>query len=282
MDAALLPWDAIKDRSFALEGSEFAGVGETKQKPGKGGSKGNLGVASRPARSASPGADASDGGSRVAAPPPPRAPSAEEMLDQVYSLYRSDRAVKTKKPRFDFVTDVAADSTNERVLIHDKDIVCFGKRFRDGKSYAYTTMGVGSPDDIIDVTARDLTGDGKAEILVRALLHSKASKELEKKPVDRFVFFVFQIKEDGIKRIFGAETGRSFDGHLILGGLRFLEGNHGTDIEITPGSSHGFTKDNYPFPEDTTPVGGCEPMPLPWGSLGSKRFRFDGGRFASI
>jgi len=275
MDAALLPWDTIKDKTFEPDGSEFKKVAETKQKPQKG-EKGAPKVAKHGSGEGGEGR-----ASRADAPPPPRPPTTEEMLDQVYALYRKDHNVKAKKPRFDFVTNVAGDGANERVLIHEKDIVCFGKHFRDGASYISLTMGVAAPEDVIDVTARDLTGDGKAELLVRAIVRMKASKELDNKPVERLVFFVFQVKEDGIKRIFAAETGRTFDGHLVLSGLRFLEGSRGMEIETVPGTAHGFTKNSYPFPEDTTPAGGYEPMPLPWGTGGSKRYRFDGTKFGS-
>lgn len=299
MEAALLPWDTIKDRVFEAEGSEYKKVSESKQKAGKGGATG----ANKVARHSGSGSNA--GGSRAATPPPPRPPSAEEMLDQLYGLYRKDRSVKVKKPRFDFVTDVASDGANERVLVHDKDIVCFGKHFRDGASYVYTTIGVASPDDIIDMTARDLTGDGKAEILVRAMVHSKwssepkassestaskpskptkpskSTKETESQSVDRLIFLVFQIKEDGIKRIFAAETGRAVDGHTLLGGLRFVDGPRGLEIETVPGIGHGFTKSTYPFPEDSTPAGGYEPLPLPWGNQGTKRYKFDGNKYSA-
>lgn len=278
MDAALLPWDTTGERVFEASGSEFKKVSETKQKSGKGKGEGNKGKRAKKVAHRA-GGDA-EGSSRAAAPPPPRPPSSEELLDQVYALYRKDRAVKSKKPRFDFVTDVAGDGANERVLVHDKDIVCFGKHYRDGASYISLSMGVASPEDVIDVTARDLTGDGKAELLVRAIVRMKASKELDSKPVERLVFFVFQVKEDSIKRIFAAETGRAFDGRTMLSGLRFVEGSQGLEIEIVPGRGNGFTKSTYPFPEDTTPAGGYEPMPLPWGSQSAKRYRFDGVKYS--
>jgi hypothetical protein len=281
MPACFLPWDTTKDRTFAWDASDFKKTSETKQTPRASGKKKAASVAARSSEGRSAGADADASASfgRNAAPPP-RPPSSEELLDKVYGLYRKDRGVKSKKPRFDFVTDVAAGEANERVLVHEKDIVCFGKEFRDGSSYVYTTIGVSSPDDIIDMTARDLTGDGKAEVLVRAVIHAKSSKELENKSVDRLVFMVFQIKEDGIKRIFAAETGRAFDGHLMLGGLRLVEGNRGLDIEMLAGRADGFTKNTYPFPEDASPAGGFEPLSLPWGSLGSPRYRFDGSKYS--
>src|SRR5512145_3006157 len=299
MEACLLPWDTIKDRTYAWDSGSFKQAGETAQTPKSGGKKLAKTGASR--RTAKP--SSGSGAARVA-PPPPRPPSAEEMQDQIYALYRKDRGVKSKQPRFDFATDVAASSAIERVLVHERDIVCFGKAFRDGASYVYTTIGVAAPDDIIDMTARDLTGDGKAEILVRAVIHAKSSTDSEGKggqtksdvkksnsksagakragdkkasddqSVDRLVFMVFQIKEDGIKRIFAAETGRVLEGHLMLGGLRLIETGTGLEIETTAGRAHGFTKANYPFPEDSSAAGGFEPMALPWGSLGVRRYRF--------
>ena len=160
------------------------------------------------------------------------------------------------------------------------------------------------------MTASDLTGDGKAEILVRAIVRAKSGSEPDKhadrgnakKPgskkassrkrdkgkdppseeqsVERLVFMVFQVKEDGIKRIFAAETGRAIEGSLMLGGLRFVEGSPGVDIETMPGKAHGFTKATYPFPEDSSQAGGFEPLALPWGSLGTRRYQFDGSRYA--
>lgn len=306
MEAALLPWDSIKDKTYAWASSDFQKTAETKQTPKAGGKTAGANKVARSSGARRTSSD--DGGSPAtsghAAPPPPRPPSGEELMDQIYALYRKDRGVKSKQPRFDFVTDVAASDANERVLVHERDIVCFGKAFRDGQSYVYTSIGVASPDDIIDMTARDLTGDGKAEILVRAIVHAKGSldsdktadRKPEKKPgkksdkksekrgdeksVDRLVFMVFQVKEDSIKRIFAAETGRSFDGNLLLGGLRFVESGQGLEIELLAGRAHGFTKATYPFPEDSSPAGGFEPLSLPWGSQGARRYRFDGSRYS--
>lgn len=300
MEACLLPWDPIKNRTYAWDSGEFKKAGEAAQTPKSGGKKlAKAGKSRRAAKSA-----AASGAGR-ASPPAPRPPSADEMQDQIYAAYRKDRAVKSKPPRFDFVTDVAASTATERVLVHERDIVCFGKEFRDGASYVFTTIGVASPDDIIDMTARDLTGDGKAEILVRAIIHAKSGTEPDSKaapkkpeakktaqkksadkkpsdeqPVERLVFMVFQIKEDGIKRIFAAETGRMIDSNLMLGGLRLIDNGIGFEIETTVGRAYGFTKSNYPFPEDTSAAGGFEPLALPWGSLGVRRYRFDGSRYA--
>lgn len=273
MDSALLPWDRIGSQTFAWQGGHMVKTAETSHTPS------SRGTAKRDA--SSPRSHAKAGRSNaVTAPPAPRAPSSDEMLDQVYALYRKDRHVKKGKPRFDFVTDVAGDATNERVLVHDKDIVCFGKGFREGSSYVYTSIGVAAPEDIIDVTARDLTGDGKAEAIVLGILHAKAGKELDDASVDRSVLFVFQITETGIRRIFAAETGRTIDDKSVLSGVRLLPRETGTQIDLTAGRAVGFTAKNYPFPDETEASGGVEPVVLPWSRQRSRSYRFDGERFS--
>ncbi len=273
MDSALLPWDSVASVTFGWQGGQLAKISETKQTPkSKGTAKRERARERHPKSSPAPAS--------VAAPPAPRAPSSDEMLDQVYALYRKERHVKKGKPRFDFVTDVAGDTVNERVLVHDRDIVCFGKNFHDGNTYVYTTVGVASSDDILELTARDLTGDGKAEIIVLAALHAKAGKDLDDVSVDRSVIFIYQISESGIRRIFAAETARILNDKLVLAGIRFVPQTTGTMIELLAGRAVGFTAKSYPFPAESEANGGIEPLILPWPKNTSRSYRFDGTRFS--
>jgi hypothetical protein len=270
MDSALLPWDTVGSLTYGWQGGRLVKVAETTQAPkSKGTARREPGH--KPRGEAKPA---------VVSPPPPRPPSSEEMLDQVYALYRKDRHVKKGKPRFDFVTDVADDSTNERVLVHDRDIVCFGKNFHNGDTYVYTTVGVANADDILDMTARDLTGDGKAEVIVLGTLRAKAGKELDDADVERSVMFVYQISETGVHRIFAVETSRALSEKIVLSGIRFLPQAAGTLIELRAGRSVGFTAKNYPFPNESEPNGGIEPVVLPWSKNGARSYRFDGTRFS--
>jgi hypothetical protein len=269
MGATLLPWESIGSRTFAWKGKGFEPAGETgftpKQSAGAPAGK-------KPKTKRAPKSD------EPPAPPAPRPPTADEMLDRVYALYKKDRGV-SGKPSFDFVTDVAGDRGPERVLIHGKDIIVFGKGFREGLSYAFIAVGVGDPKDILDATARDLTGDGKAEIIVRAVLHAKASKALGGDTVDRHALMVYGVQGDGLVRIFGAETGRSLGKDQIIGAVSFTPARRGFDIELHPARAVGWTEKNYPFPVDTTTAGGLEPLLLPW-SGGSRKYHYDGKAFA--
>jgi len=204
------------------------------------------------------------------------------MQDRLYALYKRDRSAGGAKPRFDFVTDVAGDRGPERVVIHEKDIVVFGKGFRNGTSYAYITVGVADGKDIVDATARDLTGDGKAEIIVRGLLHAKASKALGGDVVDRYALFVYSVQGDAVTRVFAAETGRAVEKDRVLGSVAFVPAEKGAlRIELRPGKSVGWTEKSYPFPEDTTTAGGLEPLLLPWSEAGARRYKWSGSAFVA-
>jgi hypothetical protein len=266
MGATILPWESVGSHTFVWKGKGFESAGDTaftpKQTAGAGGKK-----PKKASKSDEP-----------PPPPAPRPPTADEMLDRVYALYKKDRGA-SGKPSYDFVTDVAGDRGPERVLIHGKDIVVFGKGFREGLSYAFIAVGVADPKDILDATARDLTGDGKAEIIVRAVLHAKASKALGGDTVDRHALMIYGVQGDGLVRIFGAETGRSLGKDQIVGAVAFSPAKRGVDIELRPSRAVGWSEKTYPFPVDTTTAGGLEPLLLPW-SGGSRKYHYDGKTYA--
>jgi len=268
MGATLLPWESVGTRTFTWKGKSFEPAGETAFTPKQGSAPAGAGKKPK----ARPKSD------EPPAPPAPRPPTSDELLDRVYALYKKDRGV-SGKPSFDFVTDVAGDRGPERVLIHGKDMVVFGKGFREGLSYAFIAVGVADSKDILDATARDLTGDGKAEIIVRAVLHAKASKALGGDTVDRHALMVYGVQGDGLVRIFGAETGRSLGKDQIIGAVSFVPARRGFDLELRPSRAIGWTEQTYPFPVDTTTAGGLEPLLLPW-SGGSRKYHYDGKSFA--
>lgn len=261
----LLPWDSIGSRSFEWRGQGLAPAEEKTWTPKATSSKG----AQKPG-SAAPA---------VKAPPPPRPPTADELLDRVYGLYKKDRGVDGKKPSFDFVTDVAEDERPERVLVHGKDVVVFGKGFKEGLTYTFITVGVKDAKDILDVTARDLTGDGRAEIILRGVLQAQASKELGGDVVERDALYVYSVVGDRLTRIFAAETGRALGKKRIVGAVSFTPKEKGVGIELRPGRALGWSEKDYPFPEDTAPAGGLEPLLLPWTSQKARTYTFTGSAY---
>jgi hypothetical protein len=273
-EPALLPWGEVRSQTYEWKGSSFDKVNETRQ-------------AARETRNRAPADDNGASEEPVATGPqvaPPRPPTPDELQEQVYVLYRRQRRIGPHdKPRFDFAVDVAEDSRRERVVVHGRDLVVFGKGFKQGAGFAFASLEqFASPDDLADVTARDLTGDGKAEILVRGVVHAPAPKELGLKKgtlVDREMFVVYQVAGDGIKHVFAVETGRSIAGHRVESALGFVPGPHGVDLVVRGGRAFGWSSGTYPFNEDKQPVAGVEPLLLPW-TGSTARYHWDGKGFS--
>jgi hypothetical protein len=246
----ILPWGTIASQTYKLSGSAYVKASEEKQAG-----------APAPAVAANPGLPQ--------APPPP---SAAELMNQVYDLYKKDRGV-SGRPRFDLAVDVTGDGRNERVLLHDRDIVIFGKSFKGGTGYTFLTMQqFASPSDITDLTARDINGDGKAEIIAKGVIHANGPGGDK---IDREVILVFQVQNEALRRVFAAEVGRSMGRKRVMGTVRFGGGG----IELAPGSAVEWTAATYPFNQDTGPVGGLEPLLLPWGGAQPVKYRWSNGAF---
>jgi hypothetical protein len=256
----LLPWGTIKSKVYEWDGSRFDKTKEEKQAGGKSSSK--------PAKV-----------QRPPPPPPPRPPTADEMQNQVLKLYRKDRHIAASaKPKFDLATNVADDQTIERLLVFGKDLVVFGKGYRQGSGYVSISMGFESDKDVIDVTTRDLTGDGRAEILVRGIQKVKAPKELGKGILQRQVLLVYTVQSDKIVRVFSAELGMMLQKNRLSGSISFVPSANSLDLELGPGHSVGWDKKTWPFKQDSEAVGGIEPMILPWTS-GRVRYHWNGTKF---
>jgi Ca2+-transporting ATPase len=270
MDPALLPWGNVKAQVYRLEGRSFVKAREDRQAPAAGAARASAPSNEEPLPTLSP----------AAKPPTP-----DELQEQVYALYKRDRhVVGHDRPRFDLAADLAEDTRKERILLHGRDLVVFGKGFKGGQAYAFSTLEqFADARDIADVTARDLTNDGKAEIIVRGLVRAPAPKELGLKKgalVDREVLLVYAVLPQGIARVFGAETGRSIGAKRVQGTLALLPGARGIDIELRPGQAFGWTDRTYPFTQDTGKVGGLEPILLPWSGASPQRYRWDGRAFS--
>lgn len=259
-DGLLLPWGSVASQLYKYSGSGFSKASEERQAP-----------TAPPAGPVGPGEG-------LPKPPPP--PSAAELLDKVYDLYKKDRGV-SGRPRFDLAVDVTGGAEVERVLVHDRDVVVFGKGFKGGTGYTFLSLQqFASSSDITEVTAKDLTGDGKAEILVKGVVHANAPPSAGGGTVDREVVIVLQMVGDGLKRVFAAEVGRAIGKKKIIGSFRVVGAGRGVEIELAPGSAIEWTDKTYPFNQDTGTVGGFEPLLLPWGGNKPQRYKWGGAGFS--
>lgn len=260
-EALLLPWGTVQSKRYVWDGAKFSKQREQKKKPG----------------SVSKGRAPSE---PISTAPMPRAPSQDELLDQVFALYKKDRNIPAHAPSsFDFVTDVAADEQLERIVCHGRDLVVFGKGFREGRGYVSLSMPQFALDaDIVHVSAYDLTGDGKAEIIVRGVQRAAAPPELGAGELVREVLFIYGVDESRIERVFAAETAVSLGRQRVHSLVAFVPSSRGVSIELRPGRAIGWSRSTWPYRQDTELVSGLEPLILPW-TPEPVTFRYSQGMF---
>ncbi len=258
----LLPWGPVKEQLFKLQSGKFVKAHET---PNPNAQKTMITT-----REAMTPTD-------VPTPPVHSTPSASELGKELVASYKRDHGVPSDaKAKIDLEVSVAEDARPERVLLYGRDLVVLGPGFRGGTSYAYLSLAQFSSDaDVHDLTARDLTGDGAADLLVRGVRHVAQTSG---PAVDVDLLFVYQITNSTITRIFSIETARELLGKRIQGLVQFIpaKSGKGFDVMSAAGRATGFTKDNFPWAEQAPGTGSIEPVLLPWGTVTSARYAFNG------
>lgn len=261
---ALLPWAAVKSRTYKWEGSKFGKVTEVAKTPDA--------TPASAANAATPPAVPKD------APSPPVA-KVTDNTSALLALYKRDRGVaESVKSRFGLSVNVAEDSRPETVSLVGRDVVVYGPGFLGGTQYTYLTASQFDADaDITDLTAKDLTGDGAAEIVLRGTRFQTAGGER----VGTDALFVYQVQSGKLVRIFGIETGRELGKNRIQAAVQFIpaKGGKGFDVDARPGNAKGWTDKTYPFAPQKPGSGPIEPLLLPWGGVPSARYTFDGKQY---
>jgi hypothetical protein len=282
VEPVLLPWAGIKTQVFRFDGSRFTRTKEVAQE----------GISSLPPRR--PTSDEAAGGERSASgapprpdpalmrpvePPTPRVARGGDLSAQVLDQYHKDRGVPAGlAPKVDLQVQVTGDERPERVLLVGRDIVVLGPGFKDGAAYTFTTLQqFADASDVRDMTARDLTGDGAADLIVRGVRHVTAGKA----NVEVEMMFVYEVKDDAITRVFGIETAREVKGKRVQGLVQFVPATSGKafDILSAPGRASGWNAKTYPWAQEQPGDGTVEPLLLPWGGIGRVRYTWNGSQF---
>jgi hypothetical protein len=258
----------VKSRTFKIENGKVAIASEVPQTP-----------------SGAPAAKvASSGASAPAADVPTPAVStaaAPNLSKQVLDAYMHDAGIAaTTKPRFDLAVNVDGDAKPERVALFGRDLVVMGPGFKGGTGYSRLSLSQFNEDkDVAELTARDMDGDGAAELIVRGQRHVKAGDQ----NVDVDAQFIYQVKGGNLARVFSIETGREVSGKRVQGQVQFVPAKKGKgfDILVSPGAAKGWTKETYPWPQDKPGAGSIEPLLLPWGGIPNVRYVWNGSQFAA-
>ena len=264
-EAILLPWGTVRSRTFKLEKGKFVKSGEVAQ-----------------ASSAPPPSPVSASAPATTRDlPTPTVGKSTDLGHQVMDAYYKDQSIAPgTKPRFDIEVHVDGDGRPERVALVGRDIVVLGPGFKGGTGYARMSLTQFADDkDVSELTARDVTGDGAAELVVRGVRHVTTPSGDR---VDVQALFIYQVKNGAITRVFSVETGREQAGKRVQGLVQFVpsKSGRGFDVDVRPGVARGWTEKTYPWPQDK-PGGSIEPLLLPWGGISSLRYTWNGTQFAT-
>jgi hypothetical protein len=274
VEPILFPWGGVRAQTYKFDGAKFSKAKEATQRDqtpstyvtSSGGGGGG-------------GGDAAPALVHPPEPPTPKVAKGGDLSGALLDLYRKDRGVSASvAPKVDLKVQVSGDGQPERVLLIGRDVVVFGPGYKGGTAYAYLTLQqFSSADDISDLSARDLTGDGAADLVVRGTRHVKSDSGT----VDEDTIFVYQVTADAITRIFGIETGREMGSKRVQGMVQFIPapGGKSFDILAGPGRAVGWTEKTYPWAQDQPGSGPVEPLLLPWGGISSVRYTWNGSAF---
>jgi hypothetical protein len=266
VEPVLLPWGGVRSQSFRFDGSRFMKAREVKQ-----------------AATVTPGATPALAVLKPAEPATPPQQRGGDLARQLLDQYKRDRGVPADaKPKVDISVNVDGDTRAERVVLMGRDIVVFGPGFNGGNQYAVITLQqFADPADVTDLTARDLTGDGAADLVVRGVRHVTAAGAAD--PVDVEGLFIYRVSSASISRVFSIETGRASGSKRVQGLVQFVPSKDGKsfEIDVRPGRATGWNRKTYPWAQDQPGGGALEPLLLPWGGIPSLRYGWNGSQFAT-
>lgn len=174
------------------------------------------------------------------APPAPGA-----LLDR----FRAENGV-SGAPRLDRTVDMAGDARPERVVVFPGYIAVVGPAVGEGGAYAFIRLPTRNADDLLDVTVRDLTGDGRAEVALRQRLGTEGG-------FTRELLTVYQLADNGsLQPLFAHEVGRAQGANRLSDRVSY----EGATLRIEAGAPTGYTAATWP----TATEAGVEAPLTPW------------------
>jgi hypothetical protein len=168
------------------------------------------------------------------------------------------------------LTMARGDATLNNVGV---DLVLAGSAIAGGKQYVRLSLPATRPEEILAIEARDVTGDGNDDIVVRI------GRELRVEGTEETVrsehLLVYATGASTLARVFAAEVARQVGDRRVESAVKLAA----KAIELTPGPSRGFTATSYGWAQEK-PGGSLEPLLLPWGGVAKLRYEWLGDRFA--
>lgn len=154
------------------------------------------------------------------------------------------------EPFMDRSANFAGDAQLERLVVLPHYVLAMGPGIAGGTRYAFFEFPMRSRDDVLEVTARDLTGDGRQELILRL--------RVENNGMTRELLYVYGAPSgDHLERLFAQELRRTQGNNDVQNRATYENGGR---IRVTFQSAAGFTQANYPRVVEN----GVNPPLLPW------------------
>ena len=243
VEPMLVPWGPVASRTYRWDGTRFARTGERPNPR-------YVPPEERPTTTA------------ATPPPPPAPPSVEALL----TAFRRERGIpRGARERFRASANMVGDREPEVMVVYGRQLVIVGPGIQDGRSWMFYEIPAASDDDVLGVEAVDVTGDRRAEVLVRV---RQTFGE-----VQRILLIAHQVTERGFPRLLQVEIAREQGSGFVRNEVL----TRGGRLEIRPGQAHGFGADHWPFTRAAQDD--AEPLLLPWADR-PVRYRLQGGRLS--
>jgi hypothetical protein len=181
-----------------------------------------------------------------------------------------EKNLLAKRPTHDLYVNVHGDSMQERVLVYDRWLVVLGPRFRKGTEYFYADLGV-EASMFVSVEARDLTGDGRDDLVLRKRI-GKTGTYREQLGIDAF------LSGDSPQSVFRHEVAVVTEKGSVENKVTFVQDGGKPAIKLEVAPAKGFDAGSYKEPTETS----ISAVLLPWGTVKSRTFRFDGRAVAQV
>lgn len=188
------------------------------------------------------------------------------------AAFRRDQGLASAPVHFDLWGDVAEDEREERVLVIGGSLVVVGEGYREGRGYDFERLGVRATDDVQRARLEDVTGDGKAEIILRL-------RERDRTGI-RANWVVLGTRGAGIEEMFNALVFERTRQGIVRGQVQLRRQRRGAAlIDVSSGGVEGVDPATY-----RASVGGEDELPviLPWGPLLRRTFQWTGGTFSEV
>lgn len=242
VEPMLVPWGPIAARRYRWSGRAFARVSE----------RPNPRYQPPQERTVTPSAP----------PPPPPPPGPADLL----AAFRREAGIRRGvRPTHRFRTNVAGGAEPESIEVYGRHLVIVGPGIQDGASWLHYEIPAPSDADVVDVSAADVTGDHRAELIIRI---RQTFGE-----VRREVLLIHQIRGDGFPRILQVEVAREQGDAFVRNDVRTAGGR----LEIGPGRAREWSESSWRFTRD--PADQAEPLLLPWQDR-LVRYSLSAGRLA--